>query len=73
MTTEQAAPRTLDDLIKECREYIVLKNRCTIERNPQPGSSMYLLSKKWLKEYKEYIFYSDVKRNNKPHLPTDGG
>jgi len=34
MTTEQEAPRTLDDLIKECREYIVLKNRFKMERNP---------------------------------------
>lgn len=27
---------------------------------------MYLVSKIWLKKYKDYILYSDVKKNNKP-------
>lgn len=30
---------------------------------------MYLLSKKWLRKYKDYVLYSDVKRNNKPLQP----
>jgi len=30
---------------------------------------MYLLSKAWIKCYKSYILYADVKRNNKPSIP----
>lgn len=30
---------------------------------------MYVLSKTWLRRYKEYILMQDVKRNNKPHIP----
>ena len=37
-----------------------------MERIPQSGAPMYLLSKTWLKAYKEYICYADVKKNNKP-------
>ena len=61
--------RTLEETIKECREYIQLKNKNSMERNPQVGAAMYLLSKEWLRRYKTYILYSDVKRNNKPVLP----
>jgi hypothetical protein len=59
--------------VAECREFIRLKNLNSRERNPDAGSSLYLISKRWLKAYKEYIFYDDVKRNNKPHLPEEEG
>jgi hypothetical protein len=34
---------------------------------------MYLVSKRWLRVYKEYVFYGDVKRNNKPSIPEEEG
>ncbi len=33
---------------------------------------MYMVSRKWLKEYKEYIFYEDIQKNNKPQEDQDG-
>jgi hypothetical protein len=62
----------LEQLIIECREFISLKNKNSRERNPDAGTSLFLVSKTWLKAYKEYIFYDDVKRNNKPHMPENG-
>lgn len=32
---------------------------------------MYLVSKAWLRKYKDYILLPDVKRNNKPHIPEN--
>lgn len=62
--------RSLDDLVKECREYIGLKNKSERERI-EPNTPTFLVTKTWLKKYKEYILYSDVKRNNKPPVPTE--
>ena len=42
-----------------------------MERNPAVGKPSYLISKQWLKEYKDYVFYGDVKRNNKPVAPNE--
>lgn len=63
---------TLEQLITECREFIRLKNQNSRERNPDAGTPLFLVSKRWLAAYKQYIFYDDVKRNNKPHMPEDG-
>lgn len=72
-TAATAQTPTLEQLVAECREFIRLKNLNSRERNPDAGSSLYLISKRWLKAYKEYIFYNDVKRNNKPHMPDEDG
>jgi hypothetical protein len=63
--------RTLEDLIEECKQFIQLKNKNRMERNPPVGNPSYLVSKTWLKKYKQYIFYSDVKRHNKPVAPAE--
>jgi hypothetical protein len=55
--------------VTECREFIRLKNASERERIPDVGKPAYLVSKAWLKRYKEYILHHDVKRNNKPHIP----
>ncbi len=55
----------MGSLVEEAQTYIGLKNKCKRERF-EPGNSAYLLSKEWLKAYKTYILYNDVKRNNKP-------
>jgi acyl carrier protein phosphodiesterase len=66
-----APQRTLDDIVSECREYIMKRNASARERVPDVGKPMYLISKAWLKRYKEYILMADVKRNNKPHIPEN--
>jgi hypothetical protein len=45
-----------------------LKNKCERERF-ESGDSAYIISKEWLKKYKQYILYKEVKRNNKPAMP----
>lgn len=67
--SQSSGLRNLEDLVQECREFMTIKNRCTLERNPAAGSPMYLVTKRWLKAYKEYVLYSEVKRNNKPAAP----
>lgn len=59
----------MDDLVTECREYIMRRNASARERVPEAGKPMYLISKTWLRRYKDYILMADVKRNNKPHIP----
>lgn len=60
--------RQLDDLVKEAQTFIGLKNKCGRERF-ESGDSAYIISKEWLKRYKIYILYKEVKRNNKPAIP----
>ncbi len=52
---EPSTQRTLDDIVSECREYIMRRNASARERVPDAGKPMYVLSKTWLRRYKEYI------------------
>jgi hypothetical protein len=49
------AVRTLDEVVAECKEYILKRNASARERVPDAGKPMYLMSKTWLRRYKEYI------------------
>lgn len=62
--------RTLEDLIDECKQFITLKNKNSMERNPAVGKPSYLISKNWWRAYKEYIFYKAVKAHDKPVMPS---
>lgn len=62
--------RTVEDIVTECREFIGLKAKSGRERL-DIGKQQYLLSKKWMNAYKEYIMYAEVKRNNKPSPPEE--
>lgn len=42
-----------------------------MERNPPVGQAAYLIGKKWWKNYKQYVFYREVKSNNKPVQPAE--
>ena len=55
-------------MVAECRKYIAVKDQNKRARYTN-GETVYLLSKNWLRKYKEYVLYSDVKRNNKPTQP----
>ena len=63
--------REIDDIIKECREFIQLKKQCKQSRNADAGTPAYLVSKAWLQKYKKYIYYQEIKRNMKPLLSND--
>lgn len=58
--------RTIEDLVEECKQFIILKNKNQMERNPPVGKASYVISKAWWKKYKQYVFYNEVKRHNKP-------
>lgn len=63
--------RSLEDLITECKAFITLKNKNRTERNPPVGQAAYLINKKWWRNYKQYIFYREVKSNTKPVEPAE--
>ena len=58
--------RDLEDIIKESQEFINLTKKDKSYSSKEEGTPAYLLSKIWLKKYKTYIFYKDVKTNRKP-------
>lgn len=58
--------RTIEDLVDECKQFITLKNKNQMERNPPVGKPSYLITKTWWQNYKQYVFYQDVKSHNKP-------
>jgi acyl carrier protein phosphodiesterase len=60
----------LDTLIKEGKEYIELKGKCRLARNPTAGSPSYLISKEWLTKYKKFVFVQEIKKHMKPILPA---
>ena len=54
----------LENLIKEGREWIRLKQVYENARFPDSGTPAYIISGKWLSNYKKYILY-DVQKYNK--------
>ena len=62
---------TLAKLVNECREYMKLKALNRSSSFLSQGSPAYLISKEWLKKYKEYILIQDVKRHKKPEIAED--
>ncbi len=63
--------KSLEELVAECKEFIELKNKNRVSRNPPVGEAVFLVNKKWWKNYKQYIFYREVKSNTKPVTPAE--
>lgn len=55
--------RDLDDIVKESREFIRLKRLHKQNKFPPAGAPAYLVSTEWLKKYKSYILYKEIKNN----------
>jgi len=55
--------RDLDDIVKESREFIRLKKLHQQNKFPPAGAPAYLVSTEWLKKYKSYILYKEIKNN----------
>ena len=55
--------RDLDDIIKECKEFYELKRQHRYNKFPSAGANAYLISRDWMKKYKAYILYKQVKCN----------
>jgi hypothetical protein len=60
--------RDLDDLIKEGKEFYEMNRQYKYNKFPSAGTPAYLVSKKWLKKYKQYILLRDIKLNRKPNI-----
>lgn len=58
--------RDLEDIVKECQEFIQLKEKDKRYSAKEEGTPAYIISKTWIKKYKAYILYKDVKYNRKP-------
>ena len=58
----------VDNLIKECREWIRMKRAYDNARYPDAGTSAYVVSGEWLAKYKKYICYDVMKFNNTPEV-----
>lgn len=63
--------RDLEDLFKEAKEFLQLNRQNKQSSFPKAGTACYLVSKKWIRKYKEYILYKDLKINRKPTLKDD--
>jgi hypothetical protein len=53
-------------LVSEGEEYIKLRDKFKKDDNPLNGAIGYLISCKWLKEYKKYCYYDSLRSRIKP-------
>lgn len=51
---------------EEVRKYMELKRRYKSTRYPEVGTEAFLISKEWLRRWKLYVGYKDIKRGRKP-------
>ena len=56
----------METLLEEGKEFVKIKRSYDSERFPSAGTAGYLISTQWLRMYREYIFYDDLRYNMKP-------
>ena len=56
----------IENLMKEGREWIRMKQVYDNARFPDSGTPAYIISSKWLSNYKKYIVYDMLKYNKVP-------
>ena len=59
------------ELHEEGLEFLRLKNKSDNARYPDAGTPSYIISRRWLDLYKEWIFYDDCKYNQTPDPSPD--
>lgn len=57
---DKTAPRSLDSLIEEGTKFKTLRNEWQRMAYPDQGTPVWIVSKKWIDSYKDYIFYRDI-------------
>ena len=55
----------------EGKEFLRLKKAYEAARYPDAGTPAYIISSDWLKKYKEFCFYNDLKYNHAPVAQED--
>lgn len=60
-----------DSLLSEGKEFFKMMRKMKQSKYPDAGTEAYLISKKWLMAYKNFISYRDVKKNQKPEFEID--
>jgi hypothetical protein len=58
--------KDFETLLNEGRKFAQLRKEFKLASNPSAGSVGYLISADWIRRYKKYIYYSDLKRNVTP-------
>lgn len=63
--------QTLDQLVQEAKDFFRLKRKLKQTAAPEADTPAYLLSRKWLRRYKQFLFYNEIKNNMKPEPAED--
>ena len=58
-------------LVDECKEFMRLSEMNKRSSFLPQGSPAYIVSKRWLKKYKEYLCLKEVKSRKKPEVSDD--
>ena len=61
----------IEELQKEGQEFVRLKKASDNERWPDSGTPSFIISRKWLDAYKEYIFFDACTYNQQPDAKPD--
>ena len=59
---------TEEDLIAEGKEFFKINRRFKQDSSPDAGTVAYIISKSWMRAYKKYISYKQIKQNQRPEL-----
>ena len=60
-----------DKLVKEGLEFAKLRQKFRQNSNPDAGEPGYLISLAWVLNYKKYIFYDKIVRNQTPSISDE--
>ena len=63
--------RDLEDIAKECTEFMEIKRQYRYNKFPQAGSPCYIISRTWIKKYKNFINYKYTKKGIKFTIESD--
>jgi len=62
--------RDLEDIVKEGKEFYKLK-KVDKTHSGEAGDEAFLVNREWLKAYKKYICFREIKSNSKPDVDPD--
>lgn len=65
------AQRTLDELMEEGNKFKALRSDWQRSAYPEQGTPVFIVCKKWVDKYKEYIFYRELQMGRSPNFTPD--
>ena len=66
---EMTEPNAMDEeaIREEVRKYMELKKRYKQTRYPEVGTEAFLINLEWVRRWKQYVGYKDIKKGRKPN------